>query len=275
MRNKPLVSVVMSVFNAQVYLKRAIESMLNQSLKDFEFIIVNNASGDRTSAIIRSYMRKDKRIRLVNNDLNLKLADSLNVGVSHAKTDIIARMDSDDISFPERLETQYRFLEKHPNVVIVGTNISIIDNSGKIISKREYPTQSSDLKRVMFQYAPFAHPTVMFRKKTFLEFNGYDPKMTQCEDIDFWFRVGSKYEFGNVPKTLLKYTLSMNSNTHYKLRAAELLGFKVKMDAILKYGYRPSFYDVIFNVLQFLTMWVMPAGFRIKLYNLLRSRRYI
>lgn len=272
---KPLVSVVMSVFNEDKRVEGAIESILNQTLKDFEFIIINDASKDKSLEKIRSFMRKDKRIRLINNENDLKLAHSLNIGVSHAKADLIARMDPDDISLPERLKIQYQFLKKHKSVAIVGTNILVVDREGKKIWERTYPTQSKDIKNIMFRYAPFAHPSVMYRKSVFTEFGGYNLKMKLCEDIDFWFRIGAKYNFGNIPKSLLKYTLSETSGTHRRLRDTELAGFKIKIDAIAKYGYKPSIYDIFYNILQFLTLWFMPAQVRVKLYNILRSRRLI
>lgn len=274
-RNKLLVSVIMSVFNTDKYVHRAIESILNQTLKDFEFIIVNDASIDKTSAVVGSYAKKDKRIKVINNDRNLKIAHSLNIGVSLARADLIARMDADDISHPERLEVQYLFLKSHPEVAIVGTNISITDKNEKEVWKREYPTHSKDLKKIMFRYSPFAHPTVMYRKKVYEEFGGYNPNMIPCEDIDFWFRIGAQYDFGNIPKTLLKYTLSQSSGSHYDLRSTELLGFKIKINAIKKYGYRPNIYDIFYNLLQFISLWFMPADARIKLYNALRSRGLI
>lgn len=272
---KPFVSVVMSVFNAEKQVKPAIESIQRQTLKDFEFIIINDASKDNSLKIIRSYMRKDKRIRLINNTHDLRLASSLNIGVSVAKADFIARMDPDDFSLPERLETQYFYLKNHPKVAVVGTNISVVDANGKEIYVREYPTQSKDIKNIMLRYAPFAHPSVMFRKNVFLEFGGYNPRLMLCEDIDFWFRIGTKYDFGNIPKILLTYTLSNSSGTHRKLRNTELQGFKIKINAIRKYNFKPSIYDIVYNALQFLSLWFMPAGMRIKLYNTLRSRRLI
>lgn len=274
-RNNVLVSIVMSVYNTEKYVHRAIGSILNQTLKNFEFIIVNDASRDKTSTIVRGYAKKDKRIRLINNDRHLRIAHSLNIGVSYAKADLIARMDADDISHPERLEAQYIFLKANPEVAIVGTNISIADENEREIWERKYPNQSEDIKKIMFRYAPFAHPTVMFRKKVFKELGGYDPQMIPCEDIDFWFKIGAKYDFGNIPKALLKYTLSDLSGSHYNLRNTELIGFKIKINAIKKYGYRPGIYDLVYNLLQFISLWFMPSSTRIKLYNTLRSRGLI
>lgn len=271
---KPLVSVVMSVFNAEKQVKLAIESIQHQTLKDFEFIIINDASKDKSLEIIQSYMHKDKRIRLIRNKQDLKLAHSLNIGVAHAKADLIARMDPDDISLPKRLEIQYLFLKKHPKVAVVGTNIIIINEEGKELWVREYPTKSDDIKKIMLRYAPFAHPSVMFRKNAFLEFGGYNQKKL-CEDVDFWFRLGTKYKFGNIPEKLLKYTLSNTSHTQRNLRQTELFGFKLRIDAVRHLGYKPSLYDIIYNILQFLTLWIMPPQVRVKVYNEIRSRGLI
>lgn len=274
-KNKVAVSVVMSVFNADRSVSQAIESILHQTLENIEFIIINDASKDKSLQKIRQYMRKDKRIRLINNKNDLRLAHSLNRGVSLAKSDLIARMDPDDVSLPERLASQYDFMKKNPRVAVVGTFIQVVDTKGKEVWERTYPMQSKDIKKIMFRYAPFAHPSVMFRKKVFEEFGGYNPKLKTCEDIDFWFRIGTKYEFGNIPRKLLRYTLSKTSGTFRNLRPTELLGFKIKIEAIRKYGYKPTFYDIIFNILQFMSLWIMPPDTRIKLYNALRSRKII
>lgn len=275
LKNKPLVSVVMPVYNAERFIHKAIESILNQTLKNFEFIIVNDASTDKTAKVIHSYVKEDKRIQLINNSRNLNIAHSLNIGVYAAKADFIARVDADDISHPERLEIQYRFLKHHPKVAIVGTNISITDDHGKEIWKRKYPTRSKDIKKIMLRYSPFAHPAVMFRKKVLKEFGGYNPNMIPCEDIDLWFKIGSKYNFGNIPRTLLKYSLSTNSSSHYNLHYTELLGFRIKINAIKELGFRPSIYDLVYNMLQFMSLWLMPSDIRINLYNFLRSHGLI
>ena len=115
----------------------------------------------------------------------------------------------------------------------------------------------------------------MFRKKPFLQFGGYDPKMVPCEDIDLWFKLGSKYKFATVPKYLIKYRVLSGSSSHKSLKALELLGFKVKLRAIRRYGYKPSWYDVVYNLGQFSTMWMMPAEMRVVLYDFLRSRKLI
>lgn len=274
-RNKPLVSVVMPIYNAQRYLTQAIDSILSQTLENFELILINDASIDKTLQIINKFKKRDKRIRIINNKKNLQMAASLNLAIDLAKSDLIARMDQDDISLPNRLEVQYAFMQSHSNVAIVGNNIIIIDEEGKVTGKRTYPTTSAGLKRILFRYSAFAHPTVMFRRYPFLKVGGYNPKKHPCEDIDLWFRLGRKYEFASIPSFLLKYRVSIVSGSHKNLINTEIIGFKIKIEAIKKYGYKPVFYDIVYNILQFATAWLMPPNIRIRLYNALRGRNLI
>lgn len=274
-KNKPLVSVVMPAFNVEKYIREAIESIRNQTLKDFELIIINDASTDKTLSIVKSYVKKDPRIRLLKNSKNLQIATSLNKGIKYAGSNIIARMDPDDISYPDRLKIQYEYLKNHPKIAVVGADMIIISQDGKIVSKREYPTTSQELKKVMFRYSPFAHPVVMFRKDIFERLGGYDIKMVPCEDINLWFQIGVKHEFASIPKTLLKYRMIFVSNSHKSLKSLELLGLRIKLKAIREYGYKPSLYDMFYNFLEYVTLFFMPAQLRIKAYNFLRSNHLI
>lgn len=265
----------MPVFNGDRFIDKAIQSILNQTLKNFEFIIINDASTDRSLQIINKYRRRDKRIILINNKKNIHMSRSINLGIGRAKSDLIARMDQDDIAFPNRLEIEYDFIKSHPNVAIVGSDIITINEFDQVIGKRTYQTKSDSLKRTMFRYSPFAHPTVLMRKKIFEELGCFDPQMVPCEDTEFWFRLGSKYEFASIPRFLLKYRVVVTSLSHKNVRNTEIKGFKIKINAIRKYGYKPSLYDIIYNILQFSTAWLMPSEMRLRLYGFLRSRNLI
>ncbi len=274
-KSKPLISVVMPVHNAQKYIGKAIESILNQTFDKFELIIVNDASTDKTLSVIKSYIRKDPRIIVVNNKENLDIAGSLNRGIKIARSPIIARMDADDISLPNRLEVQYKAMNKSKKVAVIGANIVVMDPMEKDISARSYPENSKDLKKCFFKYSPFAHPVVMFRKKIFDQVGGYDPKYSPTEDLDLWFRMGMKHEFRSVPQLLLRYRLSEASSSHSIIRHLEMLVFRIRIKAIVKYGYRPNAFDIIYNFIQFLTLWFTPSIYRIKIYNLLRNNGII
>ncbi|OGE45022.1 hypothetical protein A3B39_05455 [Candidatus Daviesbacteria bacterium RIFCSPLOWO2_01_FULL_37_10] len=271
----PKITVVMPVYNAQKFIISAIESILNQTLRDFELIIVNDCSTDKTRKIIESFARKDPRIKIVNNKTRMNIAASLNKGVSMASSNIIARMDADDISIPIRLEMQYRLISSDKNIAVVGANIIVMDLNENEIAIRNYPTTSEELKACLFKYSSFAHPVVCFRKSVFDEVGGYNPKYSPTEDLDLWFRLGVKHKFGNVKKPLLKYRLYNNSSSNRSLKDLEILVFKIRFDAITKYGYKPSFLDLIYNLLQFVTLWFTPEKYRGMIYNFLRNNNLI
>lgn len=275
MKRVPLISVIMPAYNAEAYIERAIKSVLNQTCGDFELIIIDDGSSDKTPEIIKKYKKKDRRIKVIRNTNNLQIAHCLNKGAMLARGDFIARMDADDVSYPKRLELQYALFKKNVKVAIVGADMVIIDKKGRPLFKREYPQSDHELKKVMFRYSPFAHPVIMMKKRVFKEFGGYDTKMVPCEDIDLWFKIGSKYQFANIPHPLLKYTLIQSSNSNKSLRMLELLTFKTRLNAIIKYGYWPNAYDIVYNFGQFVSMWVMPTALRVWLYNILRSNKII
>ncbi len=272
---KPLISVVMPAHNAQKYIGPSIESILNQTFKKFELIIINDYSRDGTNKIINEFAKKDPRIRIINNSKNLNIASTLNKGISIARSNIIARMDADDIALPNRLELQYKLINSSKNIAVVGADILIMDAEGRKIATRRYPDSSGKLKACLFKYSPFAHPVVVFRKNMFEEVGKYNPKYSPTEDLDLWFRLGKKYEFKSIPEALLKYRVYKKSSSHKALKDVEILVFKIRLDAITKYGYRPSLYDTIYNLFQFLTLWITPSEYRIKFYNLLRNNDLI
>jgi glycosyltransferase involved in cell wall biosynthesis len=144
-RSYPKVSVVMSVYNGEKYLCEAIDSILNQTFENFEFLIVNDGSTDRTLEILQSY--RDPRIKVINNERNIGLTASLNKGLKIAKGEYVARMDADDVSFPHRLEQQKAFLDRNPRVAMVGSWAEVIDESGKTQETWRVLTSSHLLKR--------------------------------------------------------------------------------------------------------------------------------
>lgn len=275
MKNKTLVSVVMPAYNAQKYITGAIESVLNQTLKNLELIIVNDFSADNTLKIINSFAKKDPRIKIINNTARLNIAGSLNKGINMASSNIIARMDADDISLPNRLEIQYKLINNSKNIAVVGANIIVMDIDGNEMAIRSYPSSSKELKACLFKYSPFAHPVVCFRKNMFEQVGGYNPKYTPTEDLDLWFRLGSKYGFRSVKEPLLKYRLYKDSSSHKALKDLEILVFRIRFDAVIKYGYRPSLFDLIYNLLQFITLWFTPEKYRARIYNFLRNNNLI
>jgi len=202
---KPCVTVLMSVFNGQIYLKEAIDSILNQTYTNFEFVIINDASTDDSEQIIHSY--HDKRIKYSKNHINLGLAASLNKGINLSSGEYIARMDADDISINTRLARQVDFLEENPHIVLVGSWFKII-GSGYIVKP---PTSKEDVKIDILFNNPLAHPSVMFRKQDFVNQNlYYDETLNTSQDQELWYRVSKELEIANMPQVLLNYRVHDN-----------------------------------------------------------------
>lgn len=214
-----LISVVMPVYNGEKYLKESIESILNQSYKNFEFIIIDDASTDDSLKIIKKYAKKDKRIKLLQNKTNLKEPKSRNRGFAIARGKYISIMDADDISLSNRFELQLRAFKNDKNLSVCGGAIDIIDDQGFIIGKRSYPKTTEEIKRTLSIRSPFANPSVMFKKLILKKVGFYDETFFSSNDYDFWFRVINKgYRTKNLEKPLIKYRIHKQQSKYTVLK---------------------------------------------------------
>jgi len=194
--DKPLVSVVMPVYNGEKYLREAIESVLNQSYSNIELIIVNDASTDSTKSIIHSY--SDSRIQYVENEVNLGIVKSRNRGIDASNGEFIANLDSDDIAVPERIEKQLAFLSDNPDFGMCGTFYHTIDSKGNQIQPLQFPTTNEDIITSMLLGNCFGNSTVMIRGHFARELKyrtGYDI----AEDFDLWCRISKISKLANLP----------------------------------------------------------------------------
>lgn len=198
----PQVTVLMPVYNTAPYLREAIDSILNQTFADFEFLIIDDASTDGSIEIVKSY--DDPRIRFFEKPGNTGYTNSLNMGLETARGEYIARMDSDDISLPERLAKQVSFMNAHPEVGMCGSWIQTFDKTSlKII---QYPISHECISSKLFFSNQFAHPSVFIRKKIILEKNlSYDYQMEPTEDYDLWVRLARLTCLANLPEVLVLY----------------------------------------------------------------------
>lgn len=205
----PNISVVMSVYNGKKYLRKAIDSILNQTYTDFEFIIINDCSTDKTNEILQSY--HDKRIKIINNEQNLRLPASLNKGLRLVKGKYIARMDADDIALTDRFEKQVKYLESHPDVAVIGGSFEVFnEQKGTLYVHKAYCNEM--LERYYLIPSPIGHPTAMLRKSmTVDEGFFYDEKYTSAQDYDLWLRIAQKHKINNIPDIVLKYRVHENS----------------------------------------------------------------
>lgn len=202
----PLLSVVMPVYNGGVFLKDAIESILNQTYTNFELIILNDGSTDQSEEIILSF--NDARIYYVKNDINLKLIKTLNIGFELAKGTYIARMDADDISMPDRLAKQIAFLELHPTIGFVGTSFEKIGDETGIV---HYPANHDLLRLSAVFFNPFLHPSVVLRRSVLKQFNLYFKKAyIHAEEYKLWTELLLVTEGANISESLVKYRVHAN-----------------------------------------------------------------
>ena len=200
MLDTPKISVIMSVYNGEKYLREAIGSILAQTFTDFEFIIVDDGSTDNSLEIIQSY--NDKRIRIINNEKNIGLTKSLNKALKAARGEYIARQDADDISLPSRFEEQMRYFEEHPEVALLGTSVYIIDENGKIIGK--HIILAKPTAKDFFKCNPFDHGTVMFKKDIVNMIGFYNELIRYSQDYELWLRIAKYYEVRSLPQILYK-----------------------------------------------------------------------
>jgi glycosyltransferase involved in cell wall biosynthesis len=201
----PTVSVVMSVYNGEKHLCESVDSILNQIFKDFEFIIINDGSTDRTKDILGSYAAKDDRIVLIHQE-KMGLTKSLNRGISIVKGKYIARQDADDLSKLERLERQVAFMEANPSVGLISSWYEVIDERGNFVRENwAIPVGDDRIGERLIEINQFCHGAAMIRKKTLDTVGMYREFFEYAQDYDLWLRISEKFGVGNLPVFLLQY----------------------------------------------------------------------
>ncbi|HCD1117279.1 glycosyltransferase [Proteus mirabilis] len=218
MNKNPLVSIIIPINKDNPYLETAINSILTQTYKNIEIIIIANRCS--TQLLDKLNLLDNEHIKILTTKIAY-ISFSLNLGIHSAKGKYIARMDSDDIALPTRIETQVAFLECNPNIDIIGSNITLIDSHGNYLNKEiNYPTDNNKIKKELPYKCCLAHPTIMFRKDIIESIGGYLYGPIS-EDYELWIRASliDKIEFANINKILLKYRVHDSQTTSKKNRS--------------------------------------------------------
>jgi glycosyltransferase involved in cell wall biosynthesis len=223
--NGPTVSVVMSVFNGEAFLQEAVESILRQSFRDLEFIIINDGSTDGSGSILDYYQKSDPRVRVFHQE-NRGLIQSLNRGCGLARGKYIARMDADDISLNDRLLRQVEWMENHQEVGVLGGAVEWIDSIGKSLGIHTRPGTNDLIRSALTEGCAFWHPTVLIRRDTFRSVGGYRAVVVDAEDYDLWLRIADRSGLANLQAVILKYRIHSGqvSMRKYKQEALSALG---------------------------------------------------
>jgi glycosyltransferase involved in cell wall biosynthesis len=208
----PLISVILPAYNAEKFIKEAVQSILDQTVNDFELIVINDASTDGTLDILQSF--NDSRISIINNEINLKVVKSLNKGLELAKGEFIARMDADDISLPNRFEKQLQYFKQHPEVDICGTWVEVFDGGNAVFKPYE---KHEDIRANLLFLNEIVHPSVMMRKSSLINHHlSYEESFINAEDYGLWVAAMDKLRFANVQEVLLRYRLHANNVSFFQ-----------------------------------------------------------
>jgi GT2 family glycosyltransferase len=216
----PIVSVVMSVFNAECFLREAVESILAQSFRELELIIIDDGSTDCSGSILDYYQRRDSRV-YIHHQENKGLIDSLNLGCALARGKYIARMDADDIAIRDRLFWQVDLMERLEDVGLLGGAVQLIDVAGRPLSISQNPIHDCEIRAALAD-CPFWHPTILMRKQAFQDVGGYRKLFVDAEDHDLWVRIADRYRLANLRQVLVKYRIHPDQVSVRKCRQQTL-----------------------------------------------------
>jgi glycosyltransferase involved in cell wall biosynthesis len=239
----PVVSVLMPVYNAARYVAEAVESVLAQTFGDFELIVVDDGSTDRSLRILRRFERRDPRVRLVSRE-NRGLVATLNEMIAMARGELLARLDADDVAMPERFEVQVAYLRDHPDVVCVGTQVHFMDEFGRFKYNLHPEMDHDEIQELALSGScPIGHTSVMMRRGPVVAVGGYRPEMEHAEDVDLWLRLGEVGRIVNLPDVLVKYRLHEQSKCEMFM-ADQARFLKLASDeACARRGIAPRFVD--------------------------------
>lgn len=266
----PLVSVIMPAYNSEQYISNSVESILNQSYTNFEFIIIDDVSIDGTFNKLLEFKKKDNRIILIKNKKKEGVTKSLNKAIKKARGRYIIRMDADDWSYPNRFKLQVELMEKNPEVVVSGSYIEICDSTLKTKNLRKYHLDDAIIRKHIFRYSPFAHPATIWNavilKKTL-----YNEAIEVSQDYELYFRIGRMGKFMNIDKPLLRLRMHNDSVSIRKSDLQWKTTVLIRFNAVLLHGYEMSKFDKLYNFLQEIGIGLLPIKMRLAVFNLLRK----
>jgi len=269
---KPLVSVIMPVYNALPYLSQAIDSILDQTYQNFEFIIIDDASQDGSYGLLQKYATKNKKIRLFRNSKNLGISESAKRAISKTKGGFIARMDADDIALPYRIERQVEYLLKNKKTVAIGGQCILINEKGDFIGNKRFPTEFKDIYKLIFEFIPLQQPTLMIAKRRLPEnFEYYKDGMNTAEEVELFFKLFLYGKVENLKDPVLMYRFHGKNTSMKNIRETFFLTLLTRFRAVLLYKYRPTLKGILVTLLQLILILILPGRVNIFLYKVFRS----
>lgn len=259
-QNKPLISVIMPVFNGGSFLADAIESILQQTYTNFELMIINDNSKDSTEKIILLYKKKfPTKIIYIKLKNRLGAYGAANIGISKANGEFIALMDSDDVSHPQRFEKEVNYLIKNKEIIVVGSQAKLIDKNGFVIGRKVFPLHHKDIYRSFFEVQPIVHPSCMIRRSILPNKNKlYHNKYEVNDDYYTLFSLFKYGKFANLPDFLFNYRIHSGNSSLQRIKQKFFNTIKIRIEVVTRFGYVPSLTGILKFLLQILVITPMP-----------------
>lgn len=259
----PLVSVVMPVYNAEKYLAQAIESILNQTYRRVELIIIDDQSSDKSNSIIKTYKRRHRnKIKLIETKKNLNGQEMcVNLGIESARGKYIARMDAGDIAVPQRLEKQVEFLERNRRVFLVGSSAYLINKNGKIIGEKLEPTSPSDIYHAYATSNPIISSSIVVRRIFGGKHFAYQIEYETNNDYYAFFKLVEKgYILANLSEKLLFFRLQDKNSAYFDIKEKFLNILRIRFNMIVHSNYKFTAKDIGINILQAIILFILPKN---------------
>jgi glycosyltransferase involved in cell wall biosynthesis len=270
-KDQPLVSILLPVYNAGKFLGDCLTSIENQTHKNFELIAIDDHSTDNSYSLLKNFAKNKPWVKIHRNPKNSGVSPTFNKAVSLAKGQFLARMDADDIMFPERLELQVDYLQKHTKTVIVGGQCLLIDPDNKIIGQKTFPKKDREIKDMLFKTIPMQQPTIMINRHLLPKnFCFSNPKFSPAEDFGLFFSAIKYGEFANLPQYTHFYREHTTNISLVKPKRTFWKIWSARIDSILRQNYHPSIHSLLTVFAQTVAILILPEKFIYPLHRKMR-----
>lgn len=272
-KNKPLISVIMPVYNGSTYIADAINSILNQTYRHFELLIIDDGSTDNSWKIIQDYKQKFPNIiKAYKLKKNCGAFNAANFLIKYAKGKYLAPMDCDDISNPDRLLKQVKFLETFPEITVLGTQANIINDKGEFVGIKRVPLDHKQIYEEFGVFHPMVHPSCMIRRSALVNPNKlYNIKYGVNDDYYTFFSLLTKGKFANLDECLLNYRIHFKNSSLLNVKGKFLNSLKIRFEAVNNFGYKLSFKCLLLIIIQTIVVFPIPSKYILSLYLIVRG----
>lgn len=255
---EPLVSIILPIKNGADYLCEALDSIIEQTYTNWELIVINDGSTDKTASILGSYTKKHSQIRVISIRHSVGISQALNLGIIKAKGDFIARMDADDISYPSRLAKQIAYLLDNPKVVALGSQCDVINEQGELTGVKTFPTSHKAIYETVFRFNPLQHPTLVINRKLLPKHFIFYDDLDGAEDLGLLFKLFPYGKVHNMNETLLAYRIHSHNVSFVNIKSIYAQALRARIQGVKHYGYVPSIQNIGVTVAQTILIACLP-----------------